>query len=170
MKLAIFIALSIVLLVFTFVRPHRHRYYRFLAFESLLILVILNSDSWFNNPFSFIQLISWIFLLGSFLLALHGFWILYREGSPDKDIEDTTKLVTMGVYRYVRHPLYFSLFLGGLGAFLKDPDMTGLVVLFCLSVFVYFTARIEERDNLQKFGSAYEIYMENTKLFIPFLF
>lgn len=170
MKLAIFIALSIVLLVFTLVRQHRHRYYRFLAFESLLILVILNSDSWFNNPFSLIQLISWIFLLSSLLLAIHGFWLLNRAGSPNKDIEDTTKLVIMGVYRYIRHPLYFSLFLGGIGAFLKDPAITGLFVLLCLSIFIYCTAYVEERDNLQKFGSLYHKYMEETKMFIPFLY
>jgi protein-S-isoprenylcysteine O-methyltransferase Ste14 len=170
MKLAIFILLSIILLVFTLVRPYRHRYYRFLAFESLLILVILNSESWFHNPFSLIQFISWIFLLCSLLLAINGFRILKIAGSPNKDIEDTTEIVTTGVYRYIRHPLYFSLLLGGVGAFLKDPDITGLFLLISLFIFLYLTARVEEKDNLYKFGSAYHNYMEKTKMFIPFLF
>jgi len=142
----------------------------FLAFESVLILVLLNSDSWFQNPFSLIQSISWIFLLCSLLLAIHGFRLLKIAGSPNKDIEDTTKLVTTGIYRYIRHPLYFSLLLGGMGAFLKDPDITGLFLLLCLFIFLYCTARVEERDNLLKFGSAYHNYMENTKMFIPFLY
>jgi protein-S-isoprenylcysteine O-methyltransferase Ste14 len=170
MKLVLFIILSASLLVFTFIRPHRHRYYRFLAFESLLILVFLNSDIWFYNPFSVIQLISWIFLLSSLLLALNGFWLLSTVGFPKRDIEDTTKLVTSGIYQYIRHPLYFSLFLGGIGVFLKDPDMIGLFLLFSLFICIYFTARIEEKDNLRKFGTAYHTYMENTKMFVPFLF
>jgi len=135
-----------------------------------LVLVLLNSATWFQNPFSWNQSISWIFLFSSLLLAIHGFRLLKIAGSPNKDIEDITKLVTTGIYRYIRHPLYFSLVLGGIGAFLKDPDITGLFLLLSLFIFIYCTARVEEKENLDKFGSVYHNYMENSKMFIPFLF
>ena len=168
-KLGIFIILSILLLLFTILRSHRYRFYRFFAFESLLILVILNSDAWFHDPFSLVQVISWFFLFCSLILAIHGFWLLRVAGSPNRDIEDTTELVTTGAYRYIRHPLYGSLFLGGIGAFLKAPGIYGLLLLLLLFIFSYLTARVEEQDNLQKFGSEYRAYMEKTKMFIPFL-
>lgn len=169
-RLGVFTILSILLLAFTLSRPHRHRFYRFFAFESLLGLVLLNTDTWFRDPFSSIHLFSWIFLASSLVLAIHGFRLLHIAGAPEGDIEDTTQLVTTGAYRYIRHPLYCSLLLGGVGAFLKDPSLLGLLLLIILLVFVYATARVEERDNLERFGSAYRLYMEKTKMYIPFLF
>jgi protein-S-isoprenylcysteine O-methyltransferase Ste14 len=168
-QLAVFIVLSILLLAFTLRRPHRHRFYRFFAFESLLGLVLLNSDTWFRNPFTIIQFISWIFLAGSLLLALHGFQLLRIAGSPKGDIEETTQLVTIGAYRYIRHPLYCSLLVLGVGAFLKEPSLLGFLLLILVVVFVYATGKVEERDNLTRFGSAYREYMQKTKMFIPFL-
>jgi protein-S-isoprenylcysteine O-methyltransferase Ste14 len=169
-RLGVFTILSILLLAFTLSRPHRHRFYRLFAFESLLGLVLLNTDTWFRDPFSSIHLFSWVFLASSLALAIYGFRLLHIAGSPEGDIEDTTQLVTTGAYRYIRHPLYCSLLLGGVGAFLKDPSLLGLLLLIILIVFVYATARVEERDNLERFGSEYRLYMEKTKMYIPFLF
>jgi protein-S-isoprenylcysteine O-methyltransferase Ste14 len=166
----IFIIVSVLLLIFTLVRTQKYRFYRFLAFEVLLILVLLNADFWFQHPFSIIQLISWIFLLGSLLLAIHGFRLLKVAGAPAKDIEDTTNLITTGAYCYIRHPLFFSLFLGGTGAFLKYPDIKRFLLLLCLFIFLYLASRIEEKENLEKFGAEYRQYMQKTKMFIPFLF
>jgi len=168
-KFVIFIFVSILLFIFTQSRTHSHRYYRFFAFESLLVIVLLNTDTWFRDPFSLIQIISWIFLAGSLFLAIHGFWLLRIAGSPKGDIEDTTELVTSGAYGYIRHPLYCSLILGGVGAFLKKPSYPGFLFLIILMIFLYTTARVEEIDNLKRFGSAYRSYMERTRMFIPFL-
>ena len=85
-RLGVFTILSILLLAFTLSRPHRHRFYRFLAFESLLGLVLLNTDTWFRDPFSSIHLFSWIFLASSLVLAIHGFRLLNIDGSPEGDI------------------------------------------------------------------------------------
>lgn len=168
-KFVIFIIVSILLFLFTLSRSHSHRYYRFFAFESFLVIVLLNTDTWFSDPFSLIHIISWIFLTGSLFLAIHGFWLLRIAGSPKGDIEDTTKLVTIGAYSYIRHPLYCSIFLGGVGAFLKKPSFPGLLFMIILMIFVYATARVEEIANLKRFGSAYRSYMERTRMFIPFL-
>lgn len=166
----LFSILSIILLVFTLGRPHRHRFYRFFAFECLLALILLNAESWFQNPLSAIQLLSWLTLAGSLILALHGFRLLRRVGVPDEDWENTTHLVTVGAYRYIRHPLYCSLLLLGLGAYLKDPSsILGLALLLILFACLYATARVEEVDNLKRFGEAYRAYQAETKMFIPYL-
>ena len=168
-QLAIFLALSALLLLFTLRRPHRHRFYRFGAFECVLALVLLNADRWFVNPISGLQLLSWPLLAGSFALALHAVLLLRTAAPPGGDIEEAISLITRGAYRYIRHPLYCSLLLLGVGAFLKDPSTPGLLLLALLIGFAFRTAQVEEGDNLERFGQAYRDYMLRTKMFIPFL-
>ena len=168
-ELGIFILLSILLLVFTLNRPHRHRFPRFFAFESFFALVLLNAKSWFWDPLSPRQLVSWIFLASSLILAIHGFWLLRMEGFPVGDIEDTTQLIRIGAFRYIRHPLYCSLLPGGIGALLKAPSIPGFLLFTFVSVFVFVTAKVEEQDNIERFGDEYLAYMKTTKMFIPFV-
>ncbi len=167
--LAVFLALSALLLLFTLRRPHRYRFYRFGAFECVLALVLLNAGDWFVNPFSGLQLLSWPLLAGSLALALHAVLLLRTAAPPRGDIEDTTSLITRGAYRYIRHPLYCSLLLLGLGALLKRPSIPGLVLLALLAAFATRAAQVEEGDNLQRFGQSYRDYILRTKMFIPFL-
>lgn len=161
---------SVLLLAFTLIRPHPYRFTRFLAFVSLLGLIFLNADRWFVDPFSVRQIISWIFLAGSLFLAVHGFTLIKTEGNPTGDFEDTTSLITRGAYRFIRHPLYSSLLLFGLGAFLKGPSLLGGGLVGALLIGVILTARIEEKHNLERFGEEYQQYMDKTKRFIPYIY
>jgi protein-S-isoprenylcysteine O-methyltransferase Ste14 len=151
-------------------RPRSHGFFRFFAFETVLMMIFLNAGVWFQEPFSPVHILSWIFLLGSIFLAVHGFYLLRAIGKPQGDFEATTQLVTQGAYRFIRHPLYASLLLVGLGAFLKDVSLTGLALLVALLAFLIGTARSEEAENLEHFGAAYTEYMQRTKMFVPFLF
>ncbi len=168
-ELGIFILLSILLLAFTLSRPHRHRFPRFFAFESSFALVLLNARSWFRDPIAIRQLISWIFLAGSLVIVLHGFRLLRVAGSPEEDIENTTQLVTIGAYRYIRHPIYCSFLLGGVGAFLKAPSVLGFLIFSLIFFFVFVTAKVEEDYNIERFGDEYLAYMKTTRMFVPFL-
>jgi protein-S-isoprenylcysteine O-methyltransferase Ste14 len=169
-RLSFFLLFSTVLLVFTLRRSHAHRGYRFVAFECILALIFLQADVWFSMPLRIAQIISWAALAGSLLLALHGFRILSTIGAPEQDIENTTTLVTTGAYRYIRHPLYASLLLFGIGAFLKQISLLSGFLTLTLFSAVYMTARIEERSNQDRFGEDYDDYMKRSKMFIPFLF
>jgi protein-S-isoprenylcysteine O-methyltransferase Ste14 len=170
MYLALWCIFSILLLVFTLVRSHPYRFPRFLVFESILSLVFLNARVWFIDPFSWRQLISWILLLGSLVLASWGFALLKTQGEPTGDFEETTRLITTGLYRHIRHPLYGSLIAFGLGAYLKDPSWLGSILVLLATLGAVLTARIEEGHNLDRFGEEYRTYMGKTKRFIPYLF
>ena len=159
-------------------RPHSHGFYRFFAWESILALVLLNAQHWTTDPLSFHQLISWLFLLVSIFLVIHGVHLLQVVGKPDQnrpdvellEFEKTSYLVTVGAYRYIRHPLYSSLLFLAWGAFLKLPSLPGLFLALIASFFLLLTARNDESNCLQHFGDAYQAYMLGTKKFIPFLF
>ena len=93
-----------------------------------------------------------------------------RDDVPLLGIEKTTRLVTTGVFRYIRHPLYCSLLLLAWGAFFKDPSWVGGCLALAATAFLVATARAEEAENIRYFGAAYQAYMRHTKMFLPFLF
>ena len=151
-------------------QPRSHGFYRFFAFEILLVLILLNRVHWFRTPFSPFQIISWVLLLASLALAVHGFNMLRVAGKPVGGFEQTTRLVVRGIYRYIRHPMYASLVWLGWGVFFKDPSLVAGLLAGGATVFLAATARVEEAENLQRFGVEYAAYMQSTRRFIPFLF
>lgn len=158
-----------------------HGFYRFFAWECILALFILNFISpqqWFGDPLSVHQLISWALLAGSIVPGVYGVRLLLTKGKPDARrtqdtplvwIEKTTQLVTTGVFKYIRHPLYSSLLLLAWGVFFKRPHWDSGGVVLGATVFLLVTAKIEETENIRYFGAAYRDYMQQTKMFIPFV-
>ena len=150
--------------------PRSHGFYRFFAFAFILILVLRVLDVWFAEPLVRRQVVSWFLLLASLLLAAHGFYLLRMIGRPEGGLESTTRLVVRGAYRYIRHPLYTSLLLFALGALLKAPSLLNGGIVILVSGFLYATAKVEERENLQRFGDEYARYIRSTKMLVPFVF
>jgi protein-S-isoprenylcysteine O-methyltransferase Ste14 len=102
-------------------------------------------------------------------MVIAGYLLLKRKGKPDSNFENTSLLVKSGIYGYIRHPLYLSIFLLGTGVMLKDPEPVQLVLGGINLIAVYITARIEENEMIAKFGDNYRLYMTETKMFIPFI-
>jgi protein-S-isoprenylcysteine O-methyltransferase Ste14 len=173
MNYPVIIAGTILIILFSWFLSIKYKRYhgivRFFAFESVFILVLLNLKVWFANPFSFLQLASWILLIMSVYVVITGFLLLKRKGKPDSNFENTSLLVKSGIYGYIRHPLYLSIFLLGTGVMLKNPAPPQLILAVINLVAVYFTARIEEHEMNVKFGEEYKMYMKETKMFIPFI-
>ena len=171
MNIFVIICGTILIMLFSWFLSIRYKRYhgivRFFAFESVFILVLLNAKVWFNYPFSPNQLISWVLLLLSIYVVVTGYLLLKSKGKPDSNFENTSRLVKSGIYRYIRHPLYLSIFLLGTGIMLKDPGKLQLILAAVNLVAVYFTASIEEGEMIAKFGDEYRIYMTESKMFIP---
>lgn len=157
--------------------PGSHGFYRFFAWLVILGLALLNIDGWFLAPFSWHQLISWSLLVISALLLVVGVRQLRQMGRPDPKRDDvalvafekTTKLVTTGIFRYIRHPLYSSLLFLAWGIFFKAPSWLGGLLALAASLLLVATARVEEAENLSFFGDEYREYTRQTKMFIPFI-
>jgi protein-S-isoprenylcysteine O-methyltransferase Ste14 len=158
--------------------PRSHGFYRFFAWEAVLALTLLNLDRWFHDPLTWHQLVSWPLLMASLFLVIHGVQLLKHSGRQDPrrddapmlEFEKTTALVTAGAYRYIRHPLYSSLLFLTWGVFFKNPTWIGISLALAASLFLVITAKIEEAENVRFFGPAYQAYVRQTRMFIPFLF
>ena len=151
-------------------KPREHGFYRFFSFETVSALFLVNVDKWFIDPFSIQHIFSWIFLLASIAVIYSGFTYLKKAGKAEGGFENTTELVSGGIYRFIRHPMYASLLFMGWGAFLKSVHLLSTILMVLTTIFVTATAKVEEGENIEKFGEPYKEYMETTRMFIPFIF
>ncbi len=171
-----FIGVTAGIVVFSWFISIKHgRYHgiaRFFAFESIALMVILDIKYWFVDPFSPMQIISWLFLCLSIFVAIGGFMLLVSMGKPKSmsEFEATTKLVTTGMYKYIRHPLYCSLILLGFGVFFKRIETAQIVLIIINTAALYVTSRMEEGEMIKGFGEEYRQYMKKSKMFIPYIF
>ena len=157
-------------------RPSSHGFSRLVAFLAILALVPLNLPVWFARPWSPRQLLSWLLLCGSVYPVLRAVVLLRRVGrpsAPEPDsallgFENTSRLVTGGVYRWIRHPMYASLLCLAWGVALKSLSPPSVVLALLASAALFATAAAEEAENLARFGVAYREYMARTRRFIPF--
>jgi len=179
-RLAIFVVLSIpIVWVSRRSLPHlrSHGFPRLFAFEAVLALLVLNVPHWFTQPFRLAQLASWVFLSVSAIFVVWGYVLLRRLGgfrpsaevTPEYGWEKTGRLVTVGVYRYIRHPMYSSVLFLAWGTLLKRVTVGTLALGAVATVSLVVTARSEEAENLKRFGAEYLDYMRRTRRFVPFL-
>jgi protein-S-isoprenylcysteine O-methyltransferase Ste14 len=177
-----FLVISVLLVAISWSSLHRpgsHGFYRFFAWECILALFLVNITFWFHKPFASNQIIAWTLLILSVVPLLLGVHSLRTRGNPTEQrdgdpslltFEKTTNLVTSGIYHYIRHPLYSSLFLLAWGIFFKAPSPVGVVLALTATWFLLATARADEIECTRFFGDPYREYMKKTKRFIPYLF
>ncbi len=119
----------------------------------------------------------WAVALGTIIFCL-ALWVfrrshkeLGRNWSITLEIRDRHELVCAGPYALVRHPMYTSFMLMGLGqAFLLPNWVAGLSGLIGFAVLFLLRVDKEERMMLENFGSQYRAYMERTKRIVPYLY
>ncbi|MFA6497899.1 MAG: isoprenylcysteine carboxylmethyltransferase family protein [Desulfurivibrionaceae bacterium] len=179
-KSLLFVVFSLLFLVISWKplhNPRCHGFYRFFAFEEILFLTLQNHPFWFDDWYAPHQIISWLLLSISILFVAQGLHMLKtaggsktREAAPENfAFENTVTLVTTGIYRYIRHPMYSSLLFLAWGAFIKHFSLTGLGLITTTTVFLVIAGFIEEKENIAFFGPTYLEYRKTTKMFLPFV-
>jgi protein-S-isoprenylcysteine O-methyltransferase Ste14 len=178
-RLTLFIGLTIVITAIsrrTLFNIRSHGFFRFIAWEAIVALVLWNAPQWFSEPFCPTQVLSWFLLVASFLVLWGGVARLRgakrtaaREGRELYAFERTSELVTSGIYGYIRHPLYASLLYLAWGAFLKDMTLVSALLVLAATASIVGTALADERECILYFGDDYRHYMDRTKRLIPFV-
>jgi len=181
LRIAIFITCTLLLLYVSrasLLRPRSHGFFRFFAWEAIVGLLLLNAPLWFRRWLSWNQIISWLLLLVSFIPLGLGVGGLRGRGQADPKarrdsellaFERTTKLVDVGVFQYIRHPMYCSLLLLTWGLFFKDPSPTGAALASAATLSLVLTAKADEAECIEAFGDEYKNYMQRTRMFIPYV-
>jgi protein-S-isoprenylcysteine O-methyltransferase Ste14 len=110
------------------------------------------------------------------LLVEAGFLALFyashkqlgKNWSVSLEIRDRHELVTDGLYRYVRHPMYSSFWLWAIAQFFLLPNwVAGLAGLVGVAILYFFRVGKEEAMMRQTFGQAYDDYAARTGRVVP---
>lgn len=89
------------------------------------------------------------------------------KGTP-VPIEPPKKLVYVGLYKFVRNPMYLAIFTDILGGFFIFGHLLLLIyALFFLLVIHVYTVMIEEPKLKLRFGQEYQEYMKSVPRWIP---
>ena len=109
------------------------------------------------------------------LCLVTGLWSFHRSHSDlgtywsvTLELRENHRLITEGVYRHVRHPMYAALFVCSIGQALVVPNWI-VGPSYFVTFGILFALRIgaEERMMLETFGDEYAAYMARTKLLVP---
>lgn len=95
---------------------------------------------------------------------------LRRSYSSTLVIRKDHQLITHGVYRFTRHPIYLGAIMVCIGVPVFASSLYGLLTMSALIPLLLNRIRIEERMLTDEFGDAYRTYKEATSKLIPFIY
>jgi len=95
---------------------------------------------------------------------------LGRNWSVTLEVRENHRLVTEGIYRYLRHPMYTAFWLWALAQALLLPNcIAGPAGLLGFGTLYFFRVNREEQLMLDTFGEEYRAYMARTRRIIPWI-
>jgi protein-S-isoprenylcysteine O-methyltransferase Ste14 len=117
---------------------------------------------------------AWTTIAGAIVFAA-ALWLLFRSHadlaknwSPVLRIIEGHELVTSGIYRRIRHPMYAAHALWGVAqALLLKNWIAGPSMLVFFIPLYLLRVPLEERMMLERFGDEYMSYMRRTGRLIP---
>jgi protein-S-isoprenylcysteine O-methyltransferase Ste14 len=93
---------------------------------------------------------------------------LGRNWSESLELMESHRLVTNGVYRFVRHPMYAAIWLWAVGqALMLHNFIAGPSALALFAPLYFVRVPREERMMLEHFGEEYAAYMVRTRRVLP---
>ncbi len=145
-----------------------------IGLSSMLVLSFLSDKYFVKRPLfhtSVGKLVGFIFLILGFVLASIGgrHLKLYGRSNPNMPRGATDKLVTQGIYQYVRHPMFtaFFLILIGIGLVLNSVTFTFVMAPIGIAYILWFAYNVDEKEALEKFGDEYKKYKKQVPAFFP---
>ena len=134
-------------------------------------LVYLINPNWMNwSKIGLPESIRWLGVGIGVLCTLGIYWLFSSIGSgitPTSATRKEHKLVTRGIYRWIRHPLYTigSSFIISFGIMADN----WFIAAFGILAFILMASRTpkEEANLIEKFGDEYREYMKRTGRYLP---
>ena len=154
--------------------PSGFKFYRLVytvvSTVGLLILLLMNASiesdylinpSAWNRYFSLMLATIGIFILKA---AFRQYNLSGFMGLKDDDHEE---FKMGGILQHIRHPLYTATILIALGFWLFIPNVTTLVSVLCIFIYLAVGIPLEESRLIKKYGEQYREYRKKVPALIP---
>ena len=112
------------------------------------------------SPFSY--LVGFLIIIIAFIILLVAIKDLGRNLSPFPRPINNSNLVTTGIYRFTRHPMYYSLIFISFGIFITKLSIYYLFLSISLGLIIKFKIALEEQYLKNKFKN-YSLYKNEVK-------
>mgnify|MGYP001395839544 CR=1 FL=1 len=111
---------------------------------------------------------SLLFSIIGFLIVLVGLFNLDKALTAFPTPKNNSELITSGLYKYVRHPIYSGILLTAFGYAFYSQSISRLTISVLLLILFYFKTNYEEQKLSQKYPE-YGAYKARTARFFPCL-
>ena len=112
------------------------------------------------TPFSYF--VGFLIIIIAFIILLVAIKDLGRNLSPFPRPINNSNLVTKGIYRFTRHPMYYSLIFISFGVFITKLSIYYLFLSISLILIIKFKIALEEQYLKNKFQN-YLLYKNEVK-------
>jgi protein-S-isoprenylcysteine O-methyltransferase Ste14 len=85
-------------------------------------------------------------------------------------IRENHQLVTHGIYRFTRNPIYLGAIMVVIGLPAYVASLYGGVIMLLLIPIILNRIRLEEKLLTEEFKEAYQKYKQTTRKLIPFIY
>jgi len=142
----------------------------FVGFQLLPIMYVFTT--WFS--FFDYNLPKWLGFPSTMLYGF-GVWLFFRAHadlgqywSPGLEIKENHQLITTGVFKWVRHPMYAAFVAIAVAQiFMLQNWIVGPAFLLLAIPFYLQRVKREERQLIRHFGNDYRNYMDQTNALFP---
>ncbi len=96
---------------------------------------------------------------------------LWRNYSGSVVIREDHQLITHGIYRFTRNPIYLgAIIVVAIGIPLYSASLYGFLTMLFLIPILLNRVRLEEKLLTEEFQEEFQKYRESTKKLIPFIY
>jgi len=113
------------------------------------------------SPFCY--LLGFLIIIIAFIIFLIAIKDLGRNLSPFPRPINNSNLVTTGIYRFTRHPMYYSLIFISIGFFIIKLSIYYLFLTISLALIIKFKIALEEKYLMNKFKN-YLLYKNEVRV------
>ena len=108
--------------------------------------------------------------VGGLTTMIIGQATLWRNYSGFVVIRKDHQLITHGIYRFTRNPIYLGFLIVSTGLSVYAASLYGFLIALVQIPIVLNRIRLEAQLLAEEFQDAYQKYKENTKKLIPFIY
>ena len=155
---------------FNFNRKIRSSKKEYLLVISQFIIIVLHfirfnlfNQKLIQGEFLTINYISNSLIVLALIIIVFSVKDLGKSLSPMPRPKENSKLITSGIYRLFRHPMYYSLIIISFSFFIKSLTIYNLILSILLTFIISNKIRIEERYLTKKFHK-YTSYKNEVKI------